>query len=183
LNSYGFENRLLTGKSVFFHNDLKEYILKDFYEEDNNNVKQPTTTNEDLIIKNKTKISSEQQQLVVNNKNDLSLISLSSKQQQPQQPPLLNEEEENENNKLTEGTIFNYDREDGQSIYFYCPKMFPMFSKIKSPESKVVNFRFLMPMNTLYKENKTVIKLTEFTAKQVSKSETFLIIPKSEYVN
>jgi len=75
--------------------------------------------------------------------------------------------------KLEKGYMFHFKTEE-DTIYFMCPKLYPLFPSTTTPTKKILNMTFLIPVDFQEKDDKTVVKLSKFTAKEFEKSEAFL---------
>jgi len=76
--------------------------------------------------------------------------------------------------KLEKGFIFHFDNEE-DTIYFMCPKLYPLFPTASTTSGKKsLNMTFLIPLDSYIENDKTIIKLSKFSAKEIVKSEAFL---------
>lgn len=77
--------------------------------------------------------------------------------------------------KLEKGFIFHYENNQEDTIYFMCPKLYPLFPvSSTTTKKKMLNMTFLIPVDYHHENDKTIVKLSKFQAKEIEKSEAFL---------
>jgi hypothetical protein len=78
--------------------------------------------------------------------------------------------------KMEKGFIFHY-KNDGDTILFMCPKLYPIFpSTTTSGIKKNLTMTFLIPVESTRENDQTIIKMSKFTATEMEKSEAYLTL-------